>query len=143
MDLRGGIDCSLRICSDCADPGLCDEGVQGMVPKSLTRYAEGLSVEAAGRIQPTSDHSGPFRYCSTAASLPLVPAPPEAERIKMIHRPDLLDSEFGAILSGEQTDVRHVLLADSPVAPIPGARTSLQTGNTFSLDSFFFSLTEN
>ena len=127
MGLRGGIDCNLRVRSDCAGSGLRDEGVQGMVPKSLTRYAEGLSVEAGGRIPPTSGHSGPFRYCSTAAGLPVVPTPPEAERVKMIHRPDLRDSEFGVILSPEQIDVRHVLLADPPFAPTPGARVPLQT----------------
>jgi len=62
--------------------------------------------------------AAPFRYCSTAAGLPVVPTPPEAERVKMIHRPDLRDSEFGVILSAEQIDVRHVLLADPPFAPL-------------------------
>ena len=71
--------------------------------------------------------AAPFRYCSTAAGLPVVPTPPEAERVKMIHRPDLRDSEFGVILSAEQIDVRHVLLADPPFAPTPGARVPLQT----------------
>jgi hypothetical protein len=33
--------------------------------------------------------------------------------------------EFGVILSAEQIDVRHVLLADSPFASALGARTPL------------------
>jgi hypothetical protein len=56
--------------------------------------------------------------------------------------PDLHDFGFGVILTPEQIDVRHVLLADSHFAPIPGARTSLQAGNSFSLNSFLFSLTK-
>jgi hypothetical protein len=35
-------------------------------------------------------------------------------------------SPFGAILSLEQADVHRFLLADSPFAPAPGARTRLQ-----------------
>jgi hypothetical protein len=40
---------------------------------------------------------------------------------------DLRDLQFGVILSVEQIDVRRFLLADSPVAPAPGARIRLQT----------------
>jgi hypothetical protein len=38
----------------------------------------------------------------------------------------LQELEIGGILGLEQTDVRRVLLADSPFASAPGARTRLQ-----------------
>jgi hypothetical protein len=41
----------------------------------------------------------------------------------------LRDLGFGAIMNAELIDVRYVLLADSPLAPDPGARTFLRTGN--------------
>jgi len=41
----------------------------------------------------------------------------------------LRDFGFGVILNEEQIDVRHVLLADSPFAPAPGACTPLQAKN--------------
>jgi len=40
---------------------------------------------------------------------------------------DLHDSEFRVILTSEQIDVRHVLLANTSLAPVLGARTFLQT----------------
>jgi hypothetical protein len=68
------------------------------------------------------------------------PTKPQSYPLPWFH---LRHLEFGVILNTEQIDVRDLLLADSALAPSPGARASLQTGNTFSLDSFFFSLTEN
>jgi hypothetical protein len=44
---------------------------------------------------------------------------------------NLHEFDIGAILIVEQIDVRHVLLADLPVAPAPGARTSLRTEINF------------
>jgi hypothetical protein len=68
------------------------------------------------------------------------PTKPQSYPLPWFH---LRHLEFGVILNTEQIDVCHVLLADLPCAPAPGARTSVQSGNAFSLNSFFFSLTEN
>jgi hypothetical protein len=57
----------------------------------------------------------------------------------MTHCASLQELDIGAILGTEQIDVRHLLLADSPLAPFPGARTRLQT--EFNFFSLFF--TEN
>src|SRR6266581_4297856 len=55
----------------------------------------------------------------------------------------LQEFEIGVILNPRQIDVRHLLLADSPLAPYLGARTSLQTGNACLPDFSSLYLTEN
>src|SRR6267143_9861 len=54
--------------------------------------------------------------------------------------PHLQELEIGVILIVEQIDVRRVLLADSPVAPSTGARTSLQIENFLLFVVFLFSV---
>jgi len=60
-----------------------------------------------------------------------------------IARSDLRDLQFGGILILEQIDVRYLLLADSLFRSVSGSPHSFANWKYFSLDSFFFSLTEN
>jgi hypothetical protein len=62
-------------------------------------------------------------------SLGQPPAKPQSYPLPWFH---LRSLEFGVILNIEQIDVCHVLLADLPYAPAPGARVPFQIGSILS-----------
>lgn len=66
------------------------------------------------------------------------PTKPQSYPLPWFH---LRHLEFGVILNTEQIDVCHVLLADLPCAPAPGARVPFQIGSILSrlLFSLFLS----
>jgi hypothetical protein len=94
---------------------------KGQIQDSATR----MVLEVAGKIfqekftEPHGPHSNSEETHNVLAGNWLTP------------NSDLRDLEFGVILSAEQIDVRHVLLADSHPAPIWSAAT---------LPIFYFSI---
>jgi len=68
-----------------------------MVPKSLTRYAEGLSVEAGEESHLRLVTAAPFGIAALLLVFPLFRLRPKREG-QMIHRPDLRDSDSALFL---------------------------------------------